>query len=84
MKLNLVKIGNSQGIRLPKSLLQQLKIADTIEVEVREGEMILRAPQHPRAGWSEAFAAAAHEGQDDLVEWREFSNEFDDSEWEWK
>ena len=35
IRTRLVKIGNSQGIRIPKVVLEQLNLTDTIELEVQ-------------------------------------------------
>lgn len=79
------KIGNSQGIILPRPLLQQVGIEEAVELEVINGAIILRpAQQHPRAGWDEAFQKALEEGHEpdkDLFDG--MSNTFDDKEWIW-
>jgi antitoxin component of MazEF toxin-antitoxin module len=35
MRARIVKIGNSQGIRIPKPLLEQLKINEDVDIEVK-------------------------------------------------
>jgi prevent-host-death family protein len=44
MKVRIVRIGNSQGIRIPKLLLEQTGLRDEVELEVRAGSLVLRAP----------------------------------------
>ncbi len=44
MKARIVRIGNSQGIRIPKLLLEQTGLHGEVELEVREGSLVLRAP----------------------------------------
>jgi antitoxin MazE len=49
------KMGNSQGVIIPKPLLQQVGLADKAEMVVEGDALILRKPKaHPRAGWDEA------------------------------
>ncbi len=85
MQLQLRPIGNSQGVILPRPLLQQVGISHDIEVEVTDGAIILRpAKSHPRTGWDQAFAKAIKTGHlpdDDLFEGA--SNAFDQSDWQW-
>lgn len=56
MKAQLIKIGNSRGVRLPKALIDQLGLGKDIELEVREDEIAIRPAQRkPREGWAESF-----------------------------
>lgn len=41
MKVNIVKIGNSQGIRIPKALLQQTNLHGKVNLEVRKNKLII-------------------------------------------
>lgn len=86
MKIDIIKIGNSKGIRLPKSVLEQLGLTEEAELEVRGSEAILRAPRRqPRAGWEEVFRTAMekHGPPDGELLLGEFANEFDEAEWTW-
>jgi antitoxin MazE len=49
MKTRIVRIGNSQGIRIPKLLLVETGLEGEVEIEVRGGELIVRAPRVPGA-----------------------------------
>lgn len=42
MLISVVPIGNSKGIRIPKSILQQLNIEDKVELEVHNREILIR------------------------------------------
>lgn len=85
MHLQLRRIGNSQGVILPRPMLQQVGIENEIDLEVADGAIILRpAKSHPRTGWEEAFAKAAEAGHvpdEDLFDG--IANEFDQTEWQW-
>lgn len=85
MQLQLRRIGNSQGVILPRPMLQQVGIENEIDLEVTDGAIILRpAKPHPRAGWDEAFAKvteAVHTPDNDLF--NGISNTFDQTEWQW-
>ena len=64
----IVRIGNSQGIRIPKPLLEQAGIGDRVELEVRNGQISIRPARGVRTGWEEHFAAMAAAGDDHLVD----------------
>jgi antitoxin MazE len=89
MRTKLVQIGNSRGIRIPKALIEQAGLNGSIELDLREGELVIRPVRkprkaNPRAGWDEAMAKAVKENgneltQDDL-DWMAFPTEFDEKE----
>ena len=64
MRTKLVPIGNSKGIRLPKSVLEQCGLRDEIEMEVKGDHLVIRAPSRPRANWDAAFAKLRERGED--------------------
>jgi antitoxin MazE len=82
MKANLVQIGNSRGVRIPKAILKQTGLSDEIEMEVRGSQLVIRAANHPRAGWAEAFARMAARGDDKLLD-PHVPTKWDETEWEW-
>jgi antitoxin MazE len=85
MKAHLVRIGNSQGIRIPKPLLEQTGLQDEVEIEVEDQRLVIRAVNNPRAGWDEAFAAMARQGDDVLLDGDELvPTRWDEEEWEWQ
>jgi antitoxin (DNA-binding transcriptional repressor) of toxin-antitoxin stability system len=49
MKARIVRIGNSQGVRIPKPLLEQTGLADEVELEVEGDCLVIRATGRPRA-----------------------------------
>ncbi len=84
MKTNIVAIGNSQGIRIPKILLEQSKLSGEVELEVRGESIIITPARKPREGWNEMFRKAlAEEGADEEIFGENITNKFDEEEWEW-
>ena len=84
MKTNIVRIGNSKGIRLPKSVLKQCHLKDSVEIEVEGDTLIIRPVHAPRSGWPEAFSAMAQHKDDMLLdEDTALATEWDQSEWRW-
>lgn len=57
MKVAIVPIGNSRGVRLPKAVLDQLGFGAEAELEIEGGRVVIKPLRAPRRGWSEAFAA---------------------------
>jgi antitoxin MazE len=82
VRTRIVKIGNSQGIRIPKPLLEQSGIDTEVEIEVQDNYLIIRAAPRSRLGWDEAFAAMA-ERHDDVLLDDVKTTEWDSVEWEW-
>jgi len=67
MQVSVVKIGNSRGIRIPKSILQQLNIEEKVELEVHNKEILIRPiEKKPRESWSEEFIKM-HQNDDDEI-----------------
>lgn len=68
MKTNIIRIGNSKGIRLPKAVLEQCRLHDEVELEVKDDRIIVRPAQAPRRGWNQAFSRMAKKGDDTLLD----------------
>ena len=83
-KARIVKIGNSQGIRIPKLLLDQAEIGEDVELEVQGHNLVVRPARSPRYGWDEKFAQMAKNGDDHLLDSEVISTtSWDTNEWEW-
>jgi antitoxin MazE len=85
MNAKLVPIGNSRGVRLPKSVIGQCGLGDEIELVVRDGCLIIRPSRAARAGWEEAFERMHAAGDDHLLDLDPVSQatEWEKSEWTW-
>ena len=82
MRVNVVQIGNSRGLRIPKPILEQCGIGDAVDLTVEEGHLVVRPLRRPREGWAEAARAMAAQGDDALLDPAP-PTAFDKSEWEW-
>jgi antitoxin MazE len=60
MQTQIIQVGNSLGIRLPKAVLDALSLekAGKLDIQTKAGTIVLRPLRVPRSGWAEAFAAA--------------------------
>lgn len=82
MKTTIRKMGNSQGVIIPKPLLAQAGLEDNAEMVVEDDAIVIRKPRGAiREGWAEASQAIAAAGDNGLV-WPEFTNE-DDKHLQW-
>ena len=84
MKTALVPIGNSRGVRLPKSFIEQCNLGGDIEIDVRDDQIVIRSSRKSRQGWDRAFQAMARQGDDALLDDGRISTRWDREEWQWK
>ena len=68
MDAKVVKIGNSQGVRIPKAALQQARLSagQRVRLEVVEDTIVIRPERKVRHGWKEAFAKSGAPDTEDL------------------
>jgi antitoxin MazE len=83
MKARIVRIGNSQGVRLPRPLLEQAGLGEDVVLRATPGRIVIEAARAPRAGWADA-AKAMHAAGDDALLDAPTSTRFDREEWEWR
>ena len=80
MILSVIQIGNSKGIRLPKSLLEQCHIKDKVEADINGDKITLKPLKKSRAGWGEQMELMHEQGDDALP--ISDSIDFDLTDWE--
>lgn len=84
MKSKIIAIGNSQGIRIPKPILERSGLSGEVELVARDGMLLVRPANGPRAAWAEAFRTMAANGDDRPVDAPPASSSrWDGEEWEW-
>jgi len=83
MKTRLVQIGNSKGIRLPKTVIAEAQLKDEVELQAEPGRIVIRSAKRPREGWAEAAKLLRERGDDRLID-APTSTRFDEKEWEWR
>ena len=81
MKVHIVRIGNSRGIRLPKTLLQEAQLKDEVELQAEPGRILISKTAKPRAGWAEAARRMRARDEDRLID-PPTPTRFDKEEWE--
>ena len=83
MKIKIIDIGNSKGIRIPKALLEQLGIGNEVTLETSTDSLVLKPCRSERLNWAKAFHEMAKSGDDKLLDEYRLSS-WDNEEWEWK
>ena len=72
MRVKLIKIGNSMGIRLPQPVIKECNFEGELELVVRQGSVVLTPIMKRRQGWKELV-------QDELLH----HPVKPEGEWEW-
>jgi len=83
--LKLIQIGNSRGVRLPKTVIEKYHFSEELDmIETDEG-IIIKAKSEPRKGWNEQFSKAKESDKmdADFCDFSLLNNEFDSSKWTW-
>ncbi len=83
MKVNLVSIGNSKGVRIPRSIIKACGFGEQVEMRVSDGMVVLTPARNLREGWNTAFEKMAAAGDDSLLVPEGMAHEWDDEEWAW-
>lgn len=78
MKAKIIRIGNSKGLRLQKTLLEKYNIDHTVELIMKENHIEIHPCSNARAGWSEKFKEMNHLGDDELLIPDVFDDEVED------
>ena len=83
-KTKIIKIGNSQGLRIPKFILDQLDLGTEVELQIQADGLLIRPARKPREGWEEAFQKMAANQDDQLLDAESITlSSWDEEEWEW-
>jgi len=78
MKTKLIRIGNSQGIRIPKPFVEESGITDEIEMILRDNEIVLQSAETTRKNWEASFEKMAEQDDDIILDQKEIEKQ---SEW---
>ena len=81
MKAQIIQIGNSQGIRIPKAVLEETGLAGEVELEVVPEGLLIRNLKKPRGDWDAVFRSLADADDDQSL--TEAPTGFTKKEWQW-
>jgi antitoxin MazE len=82
MRTRIVPIGNSQGLRIPKAILNACGLRGEVELSLEEDKLIVEPSREVRQGWAAAAQHMADSREDELLD-PAVPTEFDVDEWEW-
>ncbi len=83
MRTEIVRIGNSRGIRIPKPLIEQCGLEGAVELSVENHRLVVSPGRRLRQGWPEAFRDARSAEDDEFLLESMPANDFDRREWKW-
>ncbi len=80
MQAKIIKVGNSKGLILNKTILEKYRIDKEVNIRLMEDYLIIEPVNKPRAGWDAQFKEANSESteeqlipdvfeDEDLLEW---------------
>jgi len=67
-EIKLVPIGNSKGIRIPKTLIEKHSLNDSLLLEETESGLLIRNKEDGKLSWQDTYKAMANEKED----WNDF------------
>lgn len=82
MKAQIIQIGNSQGIRIPKMMLEESGISGEVELEVQPEGILIRNISKPRSTWNAIFRSLEETDEDSPLD-PNSSTVFEKKEWQW-
>lgn len=82
MKASIVSIGNSKGIRIPKTILKECNIEKEVALEVKDKNIIIKPiKKDVREGWEQSFKNMKENKEDQLI--IDDGIDLDMAGWEW-
>ncbi len=83
MKVKLISIGNSKGVRIPSQVIKECRLGNELEMRINNGVITLAPVRKTREDWSAAFEKMASVGDDAPLLPDALGNDFDTEEWTW-
>ena len=84
--VKLRNIGNSKGIIIPKEIIAQCDMEESVTIEVKGQQLIIRKAESPNIHWDTAFQHCHPESEKEKIDAQlmgDFPNQFDEEEWQW-
>ena len=73
----LIKIGNAQGVRLPKGMISRYGLGNRVVLEEVQGGILIHAAQGGKLSWEDTYKAIASEEQGDWCDWQDLDADID-------
>ncbi len=81
----LIRIGNSQGVRIPKTIIEQTQLSDKeLEFKITDDGLLIQPHKKPRQGWKKQFEKGLLADGENIIdeEWLD-APLVEDKGWEW-
>ena len=82
MKAQIIQIGNSQGIRIPKMMLEEFGLSGEVQLVGHPDGILISRSKRPRGDWDAKFAQLGDMDDDVPMEPRP-ATDFEEKEWKW-
>lgn len=82
IKSKMITIGNSRGIRIPRTIIEQIGLTDNVELKVDGNKLIVQSASEARAGWQEQFMEMT-KNRDDILLDEITPTQWDEEDWTW-
>ena len=81
----LIRIGNSQGVRIPKAIIDQAQLEDKeLEFKIIDEGLLIQPVKKPREGWGKQFDKIPQSQELSSAEWKWLDASLvDEEDWEW-
>ena len=83
MKAQIIQIGNSQGLRIPKMMLEETGLSGEVELEVHPEGLLVRSIRKPRGTWDAEFKTLTDLDDDHQAVQPKLATEFESKGWKW-
>ena len=82
MKARIVRIGNSRGVRIPKTMLEEAGLEGAVELSLGPDGILIAQASRPRSTWTNAARLVRDRGEGNLLD-DPVPSRFELLEWEW-
>jgi len=83
MKADIIQIGNSHGVRIPKKVLEECGLRGVVDMNIKSGKLIIAPLKDVRSGWDAAFKKMSQAEDDVLILDDHPLSQWDEQEWTW-
>ena len=83
MRTEIIKIGNSKGLRIPKAILEHCRMKKAVNLYVEDHALIVTPCEEVRTGWEQCFRLMAQKRDDTLLDADSLEHSWDEEEWQW-
>ena len=77
MKVPIIRIGNSKGLRLSKEILERYNFQGAVDLILEDNQVVIKPINEPRQDWDETFKRLGSDSEHLLI-----PDVFDDEQFE--